>query len=873
MRTTTAQQLNALGLAHRATHARVDVDRTGSGDWADLTNLEGFNWLVSLSYGENVDELAAHADIKLRRRVESLSLVPFDDDSKINQAGTLIDLGHKIRIYTAVLGMDEQPVAADWNKVFDGYIDEIAWEKDPIVLRCRDLGAEVIDAFIETQQVYPHDPATSDDVEDIMQTLLDDVLGTVTLYSPNGSGGTPFNPADSPSWVINQYLQRKMHLGEALQVLADQMGYVVRYVWHAGTSDFQLVLYCPDRAKSTPDHTFGPGQYFPIEQLGLRRHTIRNAIRVSFMDGVYSPPIPDQVTRTDATSIAKYGRRFMEIAEGASSQINSTTEANAFGDAALADLKEPNLEKSVPVPYFWPAELGDLYRFTANELHYTSDQDLAVVGFEHTLTNGKEARTKLMCRGLPAGGFKRWLSMDARLGLGAAGDVRGDDAPDNAAAEPGLGSIIVTYDDPRGMTPPIADWAFTKCHVSTSNGFTPAAGNLVATGRTTRFEVSGLVPGTTYYCKLVIVDAAGNESTVSSQVTATTEMVGPYHTNPDSEGAIVNPNSNFGVATKDITTTEPDAWHVSFNDWDSTPVAGDGAWYMSTSVHQTGGRSVAIESLDMPPADAYAYREFYSDKFPVSEDALYTVDFAWRHNGSGGNNTLWVPYFSWYDENDNWISDVVPLDTFNAYSLSTPLGLAANTWFFDRGWLKAPSTARYCQISIFSRVRTSTLGQARQPRIYFDRFAVTRSTARLQHLGGVTDRSSAANTWVRPWLQAGAAIDNTADWSPGVSTTPVDHYYTIPYDGEYDVSGVVAWTAMGSGQVMEARITSNGANVQTSPPITYGGVGGICAAIGIGPVSFAAGDLVRLEGRHDDAAGRNLDDSECRLYITQRSNR
>lgn len=62
-------------------------------------------------------------------------------------------------------------------------------------------------------------------------------------------------------------------------------------------------------------------------------------------------------------------------------------------------------------------------------------------------------------------------------------------------------------------TPAEADWDGFEIHVSEAGStFTPDPSTLKAKGRQTRFEITGLVPGRTYYVKAIAYDTSGNKS-------------------------------------------------------------------------------------------------------------------------------------------------------------------------------------------------------------------------------------------------------------------------------------------------------------------------------------------------------------------------
>lgn len=108
-------------------------------------------------------------------------------------------------------------------------------------------------------------------------------------------------------------------------------------------------------------------------------------------------------------SIADYGRLYAKISEGSDSPVNNNTLATALGNAALSDLKEPDVLLEISCRYFWPGEIGvDLYRFTANGKHFSTDQDLAPMQFRHRIAVGEEPTSHVMVRGKPSGGVLSW---------------------------------------------------------------------------------------------------------------------------------------------------------------------------------------------------------------------------------------------------------------------------------------------------------------------------------------------------------------------------------------------------------------------------------------------------------------------------------
>jgi len=381
VRTISAALDKILLLSHRSTHVKVEIERTaGVGDFVDLTDLEGYNWILSVEYGESIDQPQATARVQLNSRIFNLSLAPLITLSKLSTPTPIVDIGRDIRISTATLPIDILPSSSDFTIVFEGNIDDVSMTEQghTIDLSCRDRGGALMDLFIERERKFGADIGR--DIELVIQDILDAFGGGVVLFSENGTGGTPFLPGDSPGWAISTFTQTM----EAIRTLASQVGFDIRYQFHPNTNDFQLVLFEPDRIFGPLiDRTFEPSQYFTVGGFSISRRDVRNVIRVTFRD---QENRQQSTEVSDAASITKYGRRFMQIAEEETLQLDTFTEANRMRDAALFDLNEPEFVQSVTMPYFFPAELNDIYKFPSNGVHYDTDQVSAVFSFSHRLT-------------------------------------------------------------------------------------------------------------------------------------------------------------------------------------------------------------------------------------------------------------------------------------------------------------------------------------------------------------------------------------------------------------------------------------------------------------------------------------------------------
>jgi len=134
--------------------------------------------------------------------------------------------------------------------------------------------------------------------------------------------------------------------------------------------------------------------------------------------------------------------------------------------------------------------------------------------------------------------------------------------------------IRVTWDGNNNAAEAYPPDAFVEVHVSTTSGFTPSSstlrGRLLGPGM---FSVFGLTAGTTYYARLVGVDAYGNTTSPSTQASSTTGLTttGDYGTATIDAGAVSFNARTIGGITTTVGGTTP-----------SSPITGD-IWLDSSS--------------------------------------------------------------------------------------------------------------------------------------------------------------------------------------------------------------------------------------------------------------------------------------------------
>ncbi len=525
MRTITAAQDAVLTRGKYKVELRVEIEDSTS-TLVDVSDLEGQNWIKSVEISDDVDASVSTATVKLFAQRYNLSMHPLDEDSKINLPGGVyapfLDVRRQVRVLAATVPQNYTAVTADFELIFDGFIDmipESGKSTNEIALACRDKGAVLQDTFIEDLERYGDGSVDGTDntitgglLEDIIQDIFDNWVPGTTLFSENGTGGTPFLAGDSPGFVIEKWDVAIQSVMDAIRIGANSIGWECRYRFQDNQGEFEVQLYEPDRASAVVDRTFGPSGYIDVTNFDIDVSKVRNVIEITYFTDPDAEPAVLEVS--DAASITRYGRRWMGIVEAASSPINTAAEATQMADAILADLREPDRDQSVEMPFFWAVQLGDRYTFSANGVNYSTDQTWAVVGYRHFLEQGRQ-RTIIETRRAPSGGVIHWWGKGQ---IGGLGFTLKDKPP--TTPTPSLDildhGILVQWDSTLARAGRVSIY---EVHASTVGaGFTPDATTLVAKTRGTRFRINGLDQLTEYFIKIIAVDDEGNIGSASSAV-------------------------------------------------------------------------------------------------------------------------------------------------------------------------------------------------------------------------------------------------------------------------------------------------------------------------------------------------------------------
>lgn len=540
-------------------------------------------------------------------------------------------------------------------------------------------------------------------VEAVMQQILDDAFRATGLSAP------ALAVPSSPAWLIKWYLQKRQGALEAVRALADQIGWDVRYRWDSGSSTFKLTLWEPPRTKTTPDRTVAVSDVMKVSQLRQSLEAIRNVVRVTYSDSAdldsKGQPKRKQVIATSSASITAFGRRWMEIQEGSSSNIDTSTEATTMANAIVADLATPAVDLAVEVRFFPWTELGDLYRFTADGVRFTSNQDLAVVSYEHTLDSDGTKRTTYTVRGKPSGGWARWLRRDS---VANPSDVHIDVPANNGgtftlAARDVVGGTTLTVSESLGRHALPRNF---ELHVSESSGFTPGTSTLKLAAQQGG-PLPDLVPGKTYYAKAVPY-GFNSQRVVQGQPSAEISFVAGRARSGHYDSAATQShlplNGNFEHALDDLATAPPDHWAVVALGGESESWGSSGSVYHGTDTSK--GRYLTLR------AHASQRGRILSSPFEVRRGVralnIYLSIRRQTGSGSGSPYDLIVDVFGFSDS--ALATQIINYSVFLSGSASGDYP-TLNTWYdtvidFGGGYGPIPTNVNFLQLAI----RRSTTG-------------------------------------------------------------------------------------------------------------------------------------------------------------------
>lgn len=396
-RTTTTAQDDALAATDRRTFVRVMIEDP-DGTLVDVGDLSDEDFFDEATIEANADAPIGRGTFSFWRAAGALSLAPLMEGSTLNRDSgdsyaPLLNPSRQITVEIATMEPGDTPTSGDWVWLWDGLIDDLDWATERITIHARDRMAQLNDTIIETVATYGDDAGT-ENIDDVMQDILDDVFGV---------GVWPLTVVGTPTLAIAEYQLGNVSVLEALTALADLIGWSLHYKWDASASEFRLTFYEPDRDNVTPSYTFGPDDYYTVSNAALGVQGIRNKGEVVYTD---ASGVRQTVSDTRSTSVGIYGTRFIRL-DSQGTSIVTETQANNLLAAVLDDLEDPKALQVLEAALHWPIEIGDVHTYEANGVHYDTNQTWACFGYTHTITP-ERLRTTIQAAGKPSGGFKRW---------------------------------------------------------------------------------------------------------------------------------------------------------------------------------------------------------------------------------------------------------------------------------------------------------------------------------------------------------------------------------------------------------------------------------------------------------------------------------
>ena len=449
-------------------------------------------------------------------------------------------------------------------------------------------------------------------VESVMQKMCDDVLG---------SGAVTISTPSSPGFPLAPFMQSREQLWPKLRTLALMFGGDLRFKWDGSAFVPTVCVY--DRSTTTALRTFGSEEWKDIPKLSMDIQGIRNVVDLIYSDK-QATRLADgtwprkKSTVTNSSSVAKYGRLWMEIAEDSStSQIDTTGEADNMAAAALADLCEPTVDQSMVLVHGFPfVELGDLYAFDPDDRHYDEQQKLAVYGYSHLYEKGS-LRTTINCRGKPSAGRDRWHEASTAVQSRSRDRMRSrvifnGIGPMTFTATPVLSGVRlqVTMSPRKGRQQ--EEFEF---HISASSGFAVTASTIQAAGRSTACTITNLWPGETYYAKVVPCIREGDilvRGEPSSEVSFVTLRAQAGNISSAIDFTRRPLNGSFETQTNPATFL-PDYWHDIKAD---APIEFGDAGVLTASVASGESISGGTQRLVIQANPTVSFAPFFSGSMP-----------------------------------------------------------------------------------------------------------------------------------------------------------------------------------------------------------------------------------------------------------------
>lgn len=445
------------------------VPTLGPARFFNFTSSNGSNWVRSVNLSDGDEEKTISCSIEMVRQKSKVSLAPLVTQSVLSDLiPNAITLNYSPILNTSTaryieVRMSRCPLGTvgndyQWSSVFQGIVDDIdQGGQEKISVSLRDYGSLLINSMTETEYTYGSSTVPVF-LESVIQSILDDNDDTV---NPNPALFGSYPPLSlvtigAPVWAVTENKRMREPVMSSIDSFAKQIGWNCRFrfIDSPSVNDWRIALYEPERYNSfsttaavsglldLPVATFpvSKGNLTSMSQGSITTERLRNVVRIAYPSSETSQApivlpagatledsglggVDNEGNRTPAfitiradQSVTDYGRRFMEVQEDSSSQIDTISEAASMATSALSDLSFPDLDSDLSCLNLFEVEIGDVAAVASNDVYNTAVQQWAV---RSTSTNvGSSSSTSITVHGKPSLGFKSWGVIEARPGMG-----------------------------------------------------------------------------------------------------------------------------------------------------------------------------------------------------------------------------------------------------------------------------------------------------------------------------------------------------------------------------------------------------------------------------------------------------------------------
>ena len=316
------------------------------GTWRDITTRA-----FDLSLDCKIDSKDWALSVTFNNHPSLPSLDPLDlTGLHVINGAPLLGRYHAVRLEISKDG------GISWEIMFEGFAGPDSVETTDIVTQYDAIRAHFSDKSSVLKEILMIEKLQYKDIT--LPLLLNRVL------ADNGFTETVIVRND-PGKIFTQVEVGEAAVWEILQNLVQPTGFILAYTWHINS--FQLVLYDPLRTKTIPDGVID--RDFTERRIRTSEATVRTWIKVPFrsLSGA-----PKEIVVADDAARLKYGlpingvRLHRKMILPIDNLIDTTGEAEIFGNLVLHDVKEPSPSVSVDLTYFWPEpEIHDLLQLVA----------------------------------------------------------------------------------------------------------------------------------------------------------------------------------------------------------------------------------------------------------------------------------------------------------------------------------------------------------------------------------------------------------------------------------------------------------------------------------------------------------------------------